>query len=150
MANICRGLRKNFFFSSPQVTHPYRIYWCKKMGRKSHTWAPLNEWNPVFNWTKIFLKPNFVILMKWLNKTARATGLFRSEVLIIFLVNAANSCSIPVETVTVFIKPDTTLASFLTIFFVQHLISWRTKSRKYFFFFQIQKKYFQKRKWKIN
>ncbi len=41
IANICRSLRKKFFFSSPQVTYPYRIYWCKKMGRKSHTWAPL-------------------------------------------------------------------------------------------------------------
>jgi hypothetical protein len=42
MANICRGLRKFFFLlSSPQVTYPYRIYWCKKMGQKSHTWAPL-------------------------------------------------------------------------------------------------------------
>ncbi len=35
MANICRGLRKFFFFvSSPQVTYPYRIYWCKKNGSK--------------------------------------------------------------------------------------------------------------------
>ncbi len=40
MANICRSLRTKIF--SPQVTYPYRIYWCKKkMGRKSHTWAPL-------------------------------------------------------------------------------------------------------------
>jgi hypothetical protein len=41
MANICRSLRKKKKFSSPQVTYPCRIYWCKKMGRKSHTWAPL-------------------------------------------------------------------------------------------------------------
>jgi hypothetical protein len=41
MANICRGLRKkNFFISSPQVTHIGFID-VKKMGRKSHTWAPL-------------------------------------------------------------------------------------------------------------
>jgi hypothetical protein len=30
-------LKKNFFLSSPQVTYPYRIYWCKKMGQKSDT-----------------------------------------------------------------------------------------------------------------
>jgi hypothetical protein len=30
------------FFSSPQVTYSDRIYWCLKMGRKSHTWAPLS------------------------------------------------------------------------------------------------------------
>jgi hypothetical protein len=41
MANICRSLRKKNL-SSPQLTYPYRIYWCKKMGRKSHTWAPLS------------------------------------------------------------------------------------------------------------
>ncbi len=52
---------------------------------------PLNEWNPDFNWTKIFLKPNIVILMKWLNKTAHTTVLFRSEVLINFLVDIFNS-----------------------------------------------------------
>ncbi len=35
---------KNFFFSSPQVTYPYRIYWCQtKIGQKSHTWAPLKK-----------------------------------------------------------------------------------------------------------
>ncbi len=33
--------KKNKNLSSPQVTYPYRIYWCKKMGQKSHTWAPL-------------------------------------------------------------------------------------------------------------
>ena len=40
MGNICRSLKKKNL-SSPQVTYPYRIYWCKKMGRKSHIWAPL-------------------------------------------------------------------------------------------------------------
>ncbi len=34
MANICHGLQIFFFFSSPQVTYPYRIYWCKKNGWK--------------------------------------------------------------------------------------------------------------------
>ncbi len=38
MANTCRSLRKK---PKIQVTYPYRIYWCKKMGQKSHTWAPL-------------------------------------------------------------------------------------------------------------
>jgi hypothetical protein len=42
MANICRSLRKKKNLSSPQVNYPYRIYGVKKMGRKSHTWAPLS------------------------------------------------------------------------------------------------------------
>jgi hypothetical protein len=42
MANICHGLR-NFFFS-PVLKSPTHIGFIdvKKMGRKSHTWAPLN------------------------------------------------------------------------------------------------------------
>ncbi len=51
MANICRSLRKkNKNFSSPQVTYPYRIYWCKKNGSKiSHlgTFNVGNALNPV-------------------------------------------------------------------------------------------------------
>ena len=34
MANICRSLRKKKTICSPQVTYPYRIYWCKKNGSK--------------------------------------------------------------------------------------------------------------------
>ncbi len=97
---------------------------------------PLNELNPVFNWTKIFLKPNFVILIKWLNKTAHATVLLRSEVLIIFLytvVNAANSGSILVE--TVFIKPDTTLASFFIDIFRTLTYFITDKKSEVFFYF---------------
>ncbi len=42
MANICRSLRQNFFFSQvlKSTTH-IRFIGVKKMGRKSHTWAPL-------------------------------------------------------------------------------------------------------------
>ncbi len=43
MANICRGLRKNFF--SPVLKSPTHIGFIgvKKMGQKSHTWAPLSD-----------------------------------------------------------------------------------------------------------
>ncbi len=48
--------KKKFFFSSPQVTYPYRIYWCKKkMGRKSHTWAPLRFSSSLFTVTSALL-----------------------------------------------------------------------------------------------
>ncbi len=42
MANICRGLRKKIFFS-PVLKSPTHIGFIgvKKMGQKSHTWAPL-------------------------------------------------------------------------------------------------------------
>jgi hypothetical protein len=42
MANICRGLRKKNFFS-PVLKSPTHIGFIgvKKMGQKSHTWAPL-------------------------------------------------------------------------------------------------------------
>jgi hypothetical protein len=42
MANICRGLQKNLF--SPVLKSPTHIGFIdvKKMGRKSHTWAPLS------------------------------------------------------------------------------------------------------------
>jgi hypothetical protein len=43
MANICRSLRKKFF-CSPVLKSPTHIGFIgvKKMGQKSHTWAPLN------------------------------------------------------------------------------------------------------------
>jgi hypothetical protein len=44
MANICRSLRtKNFF--SPVLKSPTHVGFTdvKKMGRKSHTWAPLKD-----------------------------------------------------------------------------------------------------------
>jgi hypothetical protein len=43
MANICRGLQKKFFFP-PVLKSPTHIGFIgvKKMGQKSHTWAPLN------------------------------------------------------------------------------------------------------------
>ncbi len=44
MANICRGLRKKNFLS-PVLKSPTHIEFIgvKKMGQKSHTWAPLRE-----------------------------------------------------------------------------------------------------------
>jgi hypothetical protein len=43
MANICRSLRTKIFFS-PVLKSPTHIEFTdvKKMGRKSHTWAPLS------------------------------------------------------------------------------------------------------------
>jgi hypothetical protein len=43
MANICRGLRKKNFFSPVHIG----FIDVKKMGRKSHTWAPLKttQWS---------------------------------------------------------------------------------------------------------
>jgi hypothetical protein len=42
MANICRSLRTKIFFS-PVLKSPTHVGFTdvKKMGRKSHTWAPL-------------------------------------------------------------------------------------------------------------
>jgi hypothetical protein len=44
MANICRGLRKKNIFS-PVLKSPTHIGFIgvKKMGQKSHTWAPLSN-----------------------------------------------------------------------------------------------------------
>jgi hypothetical protein len=46
MANICRSLRTKILFS-PVLKSPTHLGFTdvKKMGRKSHTWAPLNGWD---------------------------------------------------------------------------------------------------------
>jgi hypothetical protein len=71
--------KKNKKFSSPQVTYPYRIYWCKKMGRKSYTWAPLR-------WT-ISVCENMLttLLKKTKNSVTKLNCLSLSEIFLGFL-----------------------------------------------------------------